>query len=449
MNLLDYLILVPLGIIFLWINYKIILYDIKYKKIPNKYLLFLLYLLPIWYTFLFLHFDINLGLFLMQLILIIVISFILFYFWVWAAGDAKYLLVLFLFIPHLGIVPFIWNITLVILIYLLLYFVYFYLIKVFFNKNYRQGLWHNMKIDLQEKWKIYKKNKWWNTAKIVLKWLVIFLLIFVSIRLLRIYLLNRLFSQSWIWKFELVKHFLIKYNIYVIFATILFFLWAMILIHIYIQKLKIFLARKLKIDINRVWNILLIVLAIFLISFIIYEYFKNPYKIKVYLVRILTLYLVIYILIKILVFAYKITFWIWEYNYIDISELKEGDIVDKQYLVKLFWEQTVLWFAIDKKERIARKKYLLFPSPKDYFLQIDNPIDKETVKTLKKIYHIVNNYQEKRIFNYQPIKYIKIIKTFAFSPYIFAGFLITLILQNKIYQFITSYLINLIQHLSY
>ena len=447
MNLLDYLILIPLGTIFLRLNYKIILSDIKYKKIPNKYLLFLLYLLPIWYVFLFLNFDINLVSFLTQLILWIVVSFVLFYFWIWAAGDAKYLLVLFLFIPHIGIVPFIWNIAMVVLTYLFLYFVYFYLIKILFNKNYRQGLWYNIKIDLQEKWNIYKQNKWWNTVKIILKWLVVFLLIFVSIRLVRIYLFNWLFSsENWFNRIEQIKYFLVKYNVYVILIAILAFFWIMYLIHIYVQKLKAFLARKFKININRVWNILLIALAIFLISFISYEYFKNPYEIKLYLVRILTLYLAIYILVKILIFAYKVTFWIWEYNYIDINELKEWDIVDKQYLIKLFGEQAVLWYASSKQERKARKKYLLFPSPKDYFLQIDNPIDKETVKILKKVYHIVNNYQKKYIPHYQPITDIKVINTFAFSPYIFSGFLITLILQDKIYQVITNYLINLIQY---
>jgi hypothetical protein len=37
-----------------------------------------------------------------------------------------------------------------------------------------------------------------------------------------------------------------------------------------------------------------------------------------------------------MIYSYKITFGIAETNYIDIKDLKEGDIVDKEYLVKIF-----------------------------------------------------------------------------------------------------------------
>lgn len=42
-----------LAVIFCFINYKIIKSDQKIKKIPNKNLLELLFLLPFWYIFLY------------------------------------------------------------------------------------------------------------------------------------------------------------------------------------------------------------------------------------------------------------------------------------------------------------------------------------------------------------------------------------------------------------
>jgi len=118
---MQYILLFLLSIPFLYINYKIIISDIKYKKIPNKYLLYLLYLLPLYYSYL-IYFNSSFGilLFIIQIILALIISFILYSIWIWSAWDAKYLLVLALFIPDIWIVPLIWNIAIITLIYLLL-----------------------------------------------------------------------------------------------------------------------------------------------------------------------------------------------------------------------------------------------------------------------------------------------------------------------------------------
>jgi hypothetical protein len=37
-----------------------------------------------------------------------------------------------------------------------------------------------------------------------------------------------------------------------------------------------------------------------------------------------------------MIYSYKITFGIAEMNYIDIKDLKERDVVDKEYLIKMF-----------------------------------------------------------------------------------------------------------------
>jgi len=46
--------------------------------------------------------------------------------------------------------------------------------------------------------------------------------------------------------------------------------------------------------------------------------------------------LILYLLFLIIRYSYKITFGIAETYYINILDLKEGDIVDKEYLIKMF-----------------------------------------------------------------------------------------------------------------
>jgi len=431
-----YILIIP----FLYFNIKIVISDLKYKKIPNKYLGYLLLLIPFYYIYLFFSYpEINYLIFIWQIILTFIVSFILYYFWIWAAWDAKYLLVLSLFIPYIWIIPFIGNIAFITLIYLLWYFLWFYFYKVAFNKQYRKSLWWNIKNDLKERWNVHKNNKWWNTYKIISKWLIIFLLIFVSIRLIRFYLLNSIISTWQNSKFEIIKEVIEKYNIYLVFLFIWIFIWILILLKIGINKLKTFLTKKFKLNLNLVWNILLWILSIFLISFISYEYLQNPYEIKNYLGKIFTIYLILYIFFKILKATYKITFWIAEYQYININDLKEGDIVDKEYLVKMFGEQLVLWFAESKKEKKQRKKYLFFPSPKNYFSNIDNPIDNETLKTIKKSYFIANKYHKKYTNNFEENNTIKILNTFSFAPYILIWFILTFLFQDKIFKYIINF----------
>ncbi len=458
-------ILYILAIPFLYFNYKIIVSDLKYKKIPNKYLVYLLLLIPFYYIYIFfdpptppLEGGINYLLFFPLIIITFLVSFILYYFWIWAAWDAKYLLVLSLFIPYIWIIPLIWNIALITLAYLFLYFIYFYLYKITFNKTYRQSLWWNIKNDLNEKWKVYKQNKWWNTYKIIFKWLLIFLIIFVSIRLTRLYLLNNIIPLSQpflqgekgvINRFELVENFLEKYNIYLVFLFIWIFILWLYLFRILINKVKKYISEKFKLNLNLIWNILLVILAIFLISFISYEYYKNPYEIKSYLFKIFTLYLALYIIFKILKWAYKITFWIAEYKYIDINDLKNGDVVDKEYLIKMFWEQLVLWYIQEndsKNIKKQRKKYLLYPSPSKYFQNIDNPINSETIKIIKKCYFITNKYHLKYTPNFQKNQTIKILNTFSFAPYIISWFLLTFFFQDKIFKNIINVWIEIFKN---
>ncbi len=132
MNFLFFLI----SFLFLFINYKILEFDIYFKKIPNKFLLYLLTLIPFYYFIMFSSYEINIINFIWLIWIAFVISFILFYFWIWSWWNAKYLLVLALFLPTTWIIVFIWNIAIITILYLILYFFRFYLWKGILTK------WH-------------------------------------------------------------------------------------------------------------------------------------------------------------------------------------------------------------------------------------------------------------------------------------------------------------------
>ena len=442
-----------LAIPFLYLNYKIVVSDLKIKKIPNKYLGYLLLIIPFYYIYIFFSFpEINYLLFLLQIFLTFIISFILYYFNIWAAWDAKYLLVLSLFIPYIWIIPFIWNIALITIFYLFWYFIYFYLWKVLFNTIYRKNLWLNIKQDLSETWKVHKWNKWWNTYKIVAKFLIIFFIIFVSIRLIRIYLFNSFSSHlaSPNGRETLFVEIIEKYNIYLIFLWIWVFIWWLYLFRLLINKFKIYINKKLNLNWDLIWNLLIWILFILLSSFISYELINNYNEISSLLFRVFTIYLVIYLIIKVLIYSYKITFGIGEYEYINIKDLKEGDVVDKNYLIKMFGKQSKLWYIYDKnseKEKEMRKNKLLYPNPSIFFKKIFWRINIKEEKIIKKCYILVNRYhKKKKTLNYKKILKIRILNTFSFAPYIILWFLLTFFIKNKIFYYLINYLFNFIKN---
>jgi len=451
MQYLFYILLIP----FLYLNYKIIISDLKHKVIPNKYLWCLLLLIPFWYLYIFLvpvpWIEIWLTgtgplIFIWQIFLTFIFSFILYSFWIWSAWDAKYLLILSLFIPYIWVISFIWNIALLTIVYLLIYFIWFYLWKCLFYKWYAKSLFKNIKNDLNDKWLNYKNNKWWKTFFIILKWIVIFLIIFISIRLARIYLLNYTIEN---WEsINIIKEIILKYNIYFILVFIIAFIWLLYLIKTIISEIKYYIWEKTWFKKNKIWNILIIILFFLLITFIIKEYLIKPKELINALYRIFTLYIIIYIFIKIFIYSYKLTFQISEQKYININDLKNWDIVDKECLIKLFWNQSCLWFAVKEEDKLLRKNYLLYPNPWKYFSNIQNPIDKETLKIIKKSFSVVNKYHsENNTPLYQKISNIKILKTFSFWWYIFFWFLITFILWNSIYIYLLNKILFIVKNI--
>lgn len=456
---MQYYLLWILALPFLYINYKIVLSDIKIKKIPNKYLKYLLLLLPFWWLFLLLRpvswLDIwisetGLLFFFLQVILTLIISFILYNFWIWSAWDAKYLLVLGLFIPHIWIIPFIWNIALLTVWYLFLYFIWFYIWKCLFNWKYSKSLYWNIYNDLKEKLITFLKSWDGNFYKKIVffrlfKWLVTFLVIFVSLRISRIYIFKDIFENKE--KSEWFLDLLQNYHIYLFIAFVWFFIWFLIWFRWLYWKIKNYTIKKSQINWDYIDLFFLSILFLILCSFLVYEYFIDSGVLIKSLYMIFSLYLSIFIIFLILRYSYKITFSIAETYYIDVKDLKEGDIVDKEYLVKMFWKQASLWYLETKEEEKIKKNKLLYPNPTEYFQKIENPIDKETLKKLNKIYKIVNKYHLKNNINHSTNTNIKILLTFAFWWYIFFWIIITFLLWNDIFKFIIDIWIDFIKNI--
>jgi Flp pilus assembly protein protease CpaA len=434
---MKYILLTILAVPFLYLNFKIIYTDLKEKKIPNKYLKYLLFLLPFFYVYTFSYFDVNILSFFIQTFFTFLICFVLYYFWVWSAWDAKYLLVLALFIPNIWIIPFIWNVALLTVVYLFLYFIWFYFWKCLFNWEYSKSLYKNIYIDLSEKWKIYKNNNWWNTFYLIFKWFLGFLIIFVSIRISRLYILNYFFDGWWGRNEAFMKIFT-NYGIYVVLLVILAILWVFILI----RKIVWYLQNKFKF----LKIFALIILILFLIWFIAYEYNVDKLVLLQNLKLIFTYYIILWFMFRILKYSYKIVFQISEQYFVNIKDLKEWDIIDKDYLVKMFGKQACLWYCDEENEKEEikneRERCLLYPNPGEYFLEINNPIDEDDVKMFRKIYNLVNKYHKKNTPNYEVSETIKILNTFAFWGYIFVWFLMTYFLEDKIFQFLIDIVVN-------
>ncbi len=442
---MKYVIISILSMLFLYFNYKIIEKDIKEKIIPNKYLLYLIYLLPIILIYIFFSYkvQINYILLLFQIFLGIFVCFLLYYFWIWWAWDAKYLLVLSLFVSYIWIIPFIWNISLLMLTYLISYFIYFYFWKCIINYKYAKSLYKNIYTDLKDKfiifikhtdWKIYKKT----TFKIIFNTVLLFLFIFVWFRLVRLYLITDLLSN----KNDINGlGVLIKtYHIYFIAMTFwVFWISRKILIRIFI-KIKSIIESKLWIKIDKTKSVFPVFLFFILFWFIVYEYIINPYEILTYLYRIFTLYITLFIIFRIIIYSYKLTFHISESYYIEISELKPWEIVDKEQLKKMFSEQECLGF----KNTI----WILSPDPKLYFSNIDNPLDQETSNKLKEIYTLTNEYHiNNETKNFEKFDKIKVLKTFAFAWYVFAWFLLTVVFQDKIFKIISNLFVDFVKNI--
>lgn len=432
---------------FLFINYQIIKSDFKEKKIPNKSLWQLLILIPFWWIYLFFLFpEINFILYIFHISISIIISFILFYYKWWAAWDAKYLLVLALFIPYIGIVPFIGNLAILIIVYLLLYFLYLYLIKSIINPKYWKSLYLDIYKDLKDKLINFLQDEEGNLKrkiiiKKIFKWLFIFLIVFVALRIIRRIIIHYINPEEWWWTLQFMAYIINEYHIYLLCLIIWIIIWIMYFIWYIWEKFSNFIIKKSnnKLDKEKIKLFLAKILLIFIIIYIIYEYFEDYNWLKTSLYLIFTIYLFIYILIKFLIYMYKVSFSIAEQYYIDIKDLKEWDIIDKIYLNKIFWKQEWINSYILNKYKV---------NPNIFFLEkIKNPINEETKIEIEQIYLIIDDFHKSNNTNkYSKIEQIKIQKNFAFWIYIYIWFFITLLIWNTIFEYIIQLIKNIYQY---
>lgn len=428
---MQYILLFILSIPFLYINYKIIISDIKEKKIPNKYLLYLLILLPIYYIYVFYYFDINFLFFLFQVVITLFLSFLLYSIWIWSAWDAKYLLVLALFIPYIWIISFVWNIAIITLIYLMLYFVWFYLWKCLFDRKYAKSLLINIKEDLKEKLTTFFKFWDWNFyIKTIflrlIKFFITFWILFVWLRISRIYLMKDLNY------FDLFN----KYQILIIISSIVIILLSIMLlrlIYIFIKKISINQIYYKYIDI-----IIYIILLSLLFWFILYEYKIDSEFLKNSLYKIFTIYLLLYILFNIFRYSYKITFQIAESYFVTLDNIKIWDIIDKEYITKII--------------KIINPKNLdtinIYNENLKNIKSINRVVTEEDITKINTVFLRTNEVSKNDEIikeKFTELNHIKILKIFAFWPYILLWFLITFIFGNKIFEVIINLIIKYIR----
>ena len=387
-------------IFFLIINIFIIISDFRTKKIPNKFLLYLLAILPLYYGYLWYTWILsleNLWIFLLQIFITFGISFCLYYYSIWSAWDAKYLLVLSLFIAHVWIIPLAWNIWLITLFCLIWYFIYFFFIKWLFHRFHYPTLYTSIKKDLSHKFLYFKRDKQHSKLEII-KWFLNFLVLFTLFRLLRIYLLVPIINE-YNWS-ELIQ----LYGIYLLVwlcLIIVLFIKIYQLSHNYFQKT---LNKKQKKAFTYIFYTSLI---FFLAHELIYS-FTSTISI---LYLIFTLYLTIYLIFIILKYAYKLSFWVSEENYTPLDQYTPDMIIEKKWLTNITWTHG------------------------DIIQKYSINIDEINQSIIDLIWYI--NAEKK--WN---ISHIKTLNTFAFWIYIFIWFLMTYILWDFIFQFIIQFIID-------
>lgn len=443
---LEYIVFWIILIPFLVINFFLIFNDIKHKKIKNRYLLYLLYLIPYRYIFLiyFWHFSFwsDYLSFIFQVFLTFVISFSLYYYWLWSAGDAKYLLVLSLYFPHIWVIPLIWNISLITIWYLLVYFIWFYAIHLLFFRDKTKSLIKHVYIDNRDRflnyiWYWNENNTKISVALKLWNWLFTFLLFFVIVRLLRLYIFDIYFAwESSQHLYDIVE----QYSSYIFIWLIIGFIWLIYAIRYTYLKLVQNFSKRFNIYQWKIHLIAKLILSFLLFSFILWEYFINPDDIKQKLYIIFTLYIIIYFIVISLWYTYKITFQLWEQISINYKELKIWDILDKNYLIKTYLISSGFWNSIKSKSKFNKnfEEKLNNISNIDYFKSIKNPLNKEDINKVNDIVLTRNKFYKKQDEQsyFHEIYNIKILKTFAFAIYIFLWFLFTYFYADQVFTYL-------------
>ncbi len=418
--------------IFFWINYQILISDIQKKVIPNVYLKYLLLLVPFFLGYTIVYSSLDWQYLALQTLLTLWVSFWLYYFWLWWAGDAKYLLVLSLFLLQTWVIPFVSNIALLTLGYLWLYCLYFYLYKLPFNRAYSTYIFSNMFQDIKDRLHTFLKT--WsegiivsNAFKKVSRFLLLFLTLFVWLRLVRMYIVGKFLPKEmltstlfWIHFYDYIPLIWIPLFIFlVIFWKILYGY-----VRNFTSRVMLFIGHKAP-NAEYVDFFYTLIAFYFLSTYILYELFQSPEYILHKLSLIFSIYLGVFFIFLVLRYVYNVTFQIGEMRYVPFSDLQKWEIVDKLYLLKLLWNQS---YPHSWEDALFIK-------------HMDIPIDAESCTHIQKIFSRINAYHKKhKTAWFQEFIYIKVLNSFSFWIYIFWGFVITSVFwTNILHMLITKF----------
>ena len=136
---------------------------------------------------------------------------------------------------------------------------------------------------------------------------------------------------------------------------------------------------------------------------------------------IFSFYIIIFIAVRCVIYLYKFTFIEMEKRAIKVKDLKVWDIMYRDFLQKTFYPilDEVQWWKLQKEINIVKN--------------IRNKVDEIEIRALKKIYKSFSKDSD-----------IPIIDTFAFSPYIFLWFIVTIFFHDSIMRFIIEKALSLI-----
>lgn len=428
--------LIILALPFAYLNYKIIASDIQNQTIPNKYLGWLLSLAPFYYIILFLqNTEISYLLFCFQIILTLIIGFVLYVYDIWAAGDAKYLTVLALFVPHIWVIPLLGNLGLLILLWISLYFIWFCTIKPLYSQQHRKQFIGQVYHDLNDKWEVYKQSKSQSPLRLILWWLWVFLCIFVAIRLSRIYLFASLSNSGTIGWISITSLFE-QYHIYALWFCIAMIIAVIYIIRLVMTHLKVWWNRRISQKHSPLFvQIGITTLYIGVLSFIVYEYRQDPQVLMQSMVSIATVSICIYIVFRILYYAYIVTFQINEQYYLKSSDLQAGMIIDKKFLMQMFGLLN------------AEKTKNTLPSIREKIRNINSILQPDDIIEIQNILQLSHKNKKKFSDNMTPLTKVKILHSFAFAPYIFFWGSITFLIWDTALIYIIEQITSLFIHL--
>ena len=357
---------------FICINIGIIYFDIKERKIKNIFIILLFFLYGMSY-FLFPYiWNIEISI----IMALFFLFFIIFYYkWAFPAGDLKYLLVLSLLAHHHFLI---FIICLSLLVLIKTFVAYLKYITYYISDKWK-GITSSF---FQVDWK-----QWWLRFWIVFCLFQIFSIFSSDISIFQEYQILSWFLTFallyWIfWVFWYIK----KY----FYAEIFFFLFC------------IFFATYLVLLITWFINFVFLEWLYFLWAFIIFRF-----------------------IIESISFTLK---QMWE-QFIDISNLKQWDTVDREFLFQIIGRNKNILKYLREKEII---RWNLF------FRKIQNPINQRICEKLQNIYALVdeyniqNNTQLKDQSKDQPkdLSQIKIFQSYSFAPYIFTAFMLSYMYYN-------------------